>query len=71
MTKISRDIRTDKRSHSVISATVHSTIVNLSYNNLVIKLSKVEAKRLAETLTKAVAIQDTHIKDSKSPLPLF
>ncbi len=67
MARISRDITTDRRTNSDIRATVHSTVVDLYYNNIVIKLTRVEARRLGEVLTKATAIQESHEVDKDKP----
>ena len=59
MTRISRQLKTDKRTKRNIKADVHKTKIYLTIDNLTIKLSQIEAKRMALTLTKAVAIQET------------
>ena len=57
--KIAQDIKTDKKAYSVIKVRIMKTRVILTYNNLELNLSHVEAKRLAGVLSKGVAIQET------------
>jgi len=58
--KIARKLRTDKRSKMRVKADVLATKVILQIDNLSLKLSHVEARRVATTLEKAVNIQLTH-----------
>lgn len=60
--KIARALRTDKRSKMRVKADVLATKVILHIDNLSLKLSHVEATRIASTLDKAVNIQLTHRK---------
>lgn len=60
--KIARALRTDKRSKMRVKADVLATKVILHIDNLSLKLSHVEATRIATTLDKAVNIQLTHRK---------
>lgn len=60
--KIARGLRTDKRSKMRVKADVLATKVILHIDNLSLKLSHVEATRIATTLDKAVNIQLTHRK---------
>lgn len=62
MTKIARGLKTDKRSKMRVKADVLATKVILHIGNLSLKLSHVEATRIASTLDKAVNIQLTHRK---------
>ena len=62
MTKIARGLKTDKRSKMRVRADVLATKVILHIDNLSLKLSHVEATRVASTLDKAVNIQLTHRK---------
>jgi len=59
LTKISRRLRTDKKALAIIEAEVHKTKVYLTYNNMVVKLTRVEAERIANILWQAVNIQDS------------
>lgn len=58
--RIARKLRTDKRSKMRVKADVLATKVILQIDNLSLKLSHVEARRVATTLEKAVNIQLTH-----------
>jgi len=58
--RIARKLRTDKRSKMRVKADVLATKVILQIDNLSLKLSHVEARRVATTLQKAVNIQLTH-----------
>jgi len=60
--KIAKALRTDKRSKMRVKADVLATKVILHIDNLSLKLSHVEATRIATTLDKAVNIQLTHRK---------
>jgi len=60
--KIARALRTDKRSKMRVKADILATKVILHIDNLSLKLSHVEATRIASTLDKAVNIQLTHRK---------
>lgn len=60
--KIARGLRTDKRSKMRVRADILATKVILHIDNLSLKLSHVEATRIATTLDKAVNIQLTHRK---------
>jgi len=63
MVRIARDVTTDRRGYSLIRATIHATKVYVTFNNFVIKLTSVEARRLSETLSKCVEIQESHQAD--------
>ncbi len=69
MTKISQQLKTDKRTKSTIKANPLKTKVQLIYNNMELSLSHVEAKRIGTILLKAVAIQESVKADSKKPHP--
>jgi len=58
MVRIARKLTTDKRTKSRISVDVHKGLVILSFNELTLKLKRVEAERIAEKLDLAVQIQD-------------
>ncbi len=55
--RIAQNLKLDKRSKSRIEAVVHNTRVYLTYNNLHLNLSTIEARRLFEVLDKACNIQ--------------
>jgi len=57
--KIARKLKTDRRAKMTIRADVLATKVILQVNNMSLKLSHVEARRVANTLDKAVNIQTT------------
>ncbi len=57
--RIAKGLKTDKRTKSVIGAKVEATKVLLRFNCMKLSLSHVEAKRIANVLNKAVAIQET------------
>lgn len=59
MTRIAQQLKTDRRTKSRIKADVLSTRVIVSYNNITLNLSRVEAQRLGKVLTKATSIQET------------
>ena len=69
MPKISRRLKTDRRANAIIKADVFKTKVYLQYNNFKVALSTIEAQRIAKTLNKALAIQQTQRKDSQQELP--
>jgi len=59
MTRIAQQLKTDKRTNAKIKADVLATRVIVSYNNLTLNLSRVEAQRLGKVLTKATSIQES------------
>lgn len=71
MAKISQKIKTDKRTNAVIKADVLKTKIYLQYNNINLVLSSVEARRIGNTLQRAVAIQETNRKDTTPSIPIF
>jgi len=66
MTRIAQQLKTDKRTNSKIKADVLATRVIVSYNNLTLNLSRVEAQRLGKVLTKATSIQETRLRQPKT-----
>tara|TARA_R110002020_G_scaffold19771_1_gene67922 strand:+ start:372 stop:584 length:213 start_codon:yes stop_codon:yes gene_type:complete len=60
MVRIAQKLKTDKRTKSTISVDVHKGFVILSFNQITLKLKRVEAERIAERLTLATQIQKTH-----------
>jgi len=70
MTRIAQQLKTDKRTNSKIKADVLATRVIVSYNNLTLNLSRVEAQRLGKVLTKATSIQETRLRQPKTAPPL-
>jgi len=64
MTRISRKIKTDKRTKKRIKVDVLATKVILQYDNLTLNLPTVEAKRIAMSIQKAVDIQATRRSDT-------
>jgi hypothetical protein len=68
--KISKQLRTDRKAKTVIKADVHKTKVVLTIDKLQLSLSKVETQRVCNTLSTALAIQESNKVDSK-PLPSF
>jgi len=68
--KIARKLKQDKRSKMRVKADVLATKVLLQIDNLTLNLSHIEARRVANTLHKAVNIQLTHRKETvPSTLP--
>ena len=61
--RIARNLKTDKRTKSNIEAKVLKTKVLLNYNNLQLNLKQVDALRISNVLSKAVAIQETKKND--------
>lgn len=68
MTRISQKLKTDKRANAIIKADVLKTKVYLQYNNFKIVLSTIEARRIAQTLNKALSIQITDSEKLSTPL---
>lgn len=72
MTKVSQQLKTDKRTKSLIKADVLKTKVLLTYNNFVINLKQVDAKKIAKVLSDAIAIQESVRADRMKALtPTF
>lgn len=69
--KISRRLRTDNRSNMRVKADVLATKVILQIDNLSLKLSHVEARRIATTLDRAVNIQLTRKRDTVPSTQVF
>tara|TARA_Y100000401_G_C8209397_1_gene167654 strand:+ start:272 stop:478 length:207 start_codon:yes stop_codon:yes gene_type:complete len=59
MARVSQILKADKKAKSRIKVDVQKTIVTVVMNNISLALTDVEARRLNELLTKAVAIQET------------
>lgn len=59
MARISQLLKNDRRAKTLIKADVLKRRVYLQVGNLLLNLSNVEAKRVAKTVSKAVAIQQT------------
>ena len=62
MARISQLLKNDRRAKTLIKADVLKRRVYLQVGNLLLNLSNVEAKRVAKTVSKAVAIQETESK---------
>ena len=60
MVRIAQKLKTDKRTKSTISVDVHKGFVILSFNQITLKLKRIEAERIAERLSLATQIQKTH-----------
>jgi len=58
MVRIARKLKADKRTKSRISIDVHKGFVILSFNQMTLKLKRVEAARIAERLILALEIQN-------------
>ncbi len=72
MTTIAQQLKTDKRTKSLIKARVLKTKVLLTYNNFEINLKQIDAKKIAHVLSKAIAIQETKKhEDQASKSSLF
>jgi len=69
--RIARKLKTDRRANMRIRADVLATKVILQVNNMSLKLSHVEARRIATTLDKAVNIQVTRRSKIVSSIPNF
>lgn len=69
--KIARKLKMDKRSKMRVKADVLATKVILHIDNLSLKLSHIEAKRVSTTLERAVNIQLTHRKVTTPSTPSF
>ena len=59
MVKISKNIRNNKRSKTVVSVKVQKTKVTLRIGNISIVLPRVTAVRVHRSLGRALVIQDT------------
>lgn len=66
MTKITKQIKTDKRAKTDIKADVHKTKVVLHIGKMALDLSRVETVRIANVLENALSIQDTQKADAKN-----
>ncbi len=69
--RIARKLKTDRRAKMRIRADVLATKVILQVNNMSLKLSHIEARRVADTLDKAVNIQATRRGNRVSSNPNF